>query len=76
MAGIVGMRQGQGSRLSARVVDDASFGTPCARARGGGGTLLSPPILSKARFARFSVKRMGFAIAARQHGGWVRWLPA
>src|SRR5712672_4622538 len=41
LAGVVGVRQGQGSRLSARVVDDASVGAPCARARGGGGTRMS-----------------------------------
>src|SRR5215813_4785015 len=41
LAGVVGVRQGQGSRLSARVVDDASFGAPCARARSGGGTPMS-----------------------------------
>src|ERR1700758_5607086 len=32
MVGIAGVRQGQGPRLSARVVDDAAFGPSCARA--------------------------------------------
>src|SRR6266568_8394581 len=41
LAGVAGVRQGQGPRLSPRVVDDASFGAPRARARGGGGTRMS-----------------------------------
>src|SRR3974390_362203 len=38
LAGVFGVRQGQGARLSARVVDDAAAGPPCARARTGGRT--------------------------------------
>ena len=41
LVGIAGVRQGQGPRLSARVVDDAAFGPSCARARPGGGSRLS-----------------------------------
>ena len=37
LAGVAGVRQGQGARLSARVVDDAAVGPACARARTGGG---------------------------------------
>jgi transposase len=33
VVGISGLRQGQGSRLSARIVDDAVAGTACARER-------------------------------------------
>src|SRR5947207_15643221 len=33
LAGVFGVRQGQGAWLSARVVDDAAAGPPCARAR-------------------------------------------
>jgi hypothetical protein len=35
VVGISGLRQGQGSRLSARIVDDAVAGTACARERVG-----------------------------------------
>jgi hypothetical protein len=41
LVGVFGVRQGQGSWLSARVVDDAAAGTPCARERTGGGTRMS-----------------------------------
>src|SRR5665213_2570686 len=41
LAGVAGVRQGQGARLSARVVDDAAAGAPCARARVGGGARMS-----------------------------------
>src|ERR1700758_2242211 len=37
LAGVAGMRRGQGARLCARVVDDAAVGPACARARTGGG---------------------------------------
>src|SRR4030088_1307294 len=37
LVGVAGVRQGQGARLSARVVDHAVAGTPCARARTDGG---------------------------------------
>src|ERR1700716_173487 len=30
LVGVAGVRQGQGARLSARTVDDAAFGPPCA----------------------------------------------
>src|SRR6478736_2471260 len=40
---VAGVRQGQGPRLSARVVDDAAFGPSCARAWTGGGSRLSRP---------------------------------
>jgi hypothetical protein len=38
LAGVFGVRQGQGPWLSARTVDDAAVGPPCARARTGGRT--------------------------------------
>ena len=43
LAGVFGVRQGQGARLSARAVDDAAFGPSCARARTGGGSRMSRP---------------------------------
>src|SRR5690348_6891264 len=38
LAGVFGVRQGQGARLPARTVDDAAAGPPCARAWPVGGT--------------------------------------
>ena len=37
LAGVAGVRQGQGARLSARVVDDAAVGPACARDGPAGG---------------------------------------
>ena len=52
----LGVRQGQGARLSARAVDDAAFGPSCASADRRQGTNVSP-IWSRARCARSSAKR-------------------
>src|SRR5258706_134271 len=38
LAGVFGVRQGQGARSSARVVDDTTAGAPCRRAWPAGGT--------------------------------------
>src|SRR6266700_3445561 len=42
-ASFFGVRQGQGARPSARTVDDAAAGAPCARARTWGRTSMSLP---------------------------------
>ena len=41
--GVAGVRQGQGARLCARIMDDTAFGPPCARARTGGGARMPRP---------------------------------
>src|SRR5206468_12150024 len=43
LAGVFGVRQGQGARSSARVVDDTTAGAPCPRAWTAGRTRLSRP---------------------------------
>jgi hypothetical protein len=41
--GVAGVRQGQGARLCARIMDDTAFGPPRARARTGGGARMPRP---------------------------------
>jgi hypothetical protein len=54
VAGVAGMPEGEGPRLSARTVDDAASGQPRARAWTGGRTCVSPT-WHKARCARSSI---------------------
>ena len=57
MVDVAGLPQGEGTGLSARIVDDAASGPPCARAWTSGGARLPRPSWPRARCARSSTSR-------------------